>query len=85
MPGMDIRRPMMRCTRCRAWQSIHPKDVGDAACGGCGGELEEIDMQAHVAATPRATRTCSHCGVTFECPSAADATVCPTCAPPKAA
>lgn len=82
----NINRPMMRCKRCTAWQSIHPKDLmAGAVCGGCGGELEQVDMQAHVAATPVASRTCVLCSKTFECPTAADATVCPTCAPPKAA
>ena len=43
-----ISRPMMKCAKCRTWQTISPDATnGEVVCGGCGGELEPVDWDAH--------------------------------------
>ena len=52
-----IQRPMMKCKKCGAWQTIMPiapfaTDDLAPPCGGCGGELERVDWEAHRKSQP---------------------------------
>lgn len=49
--GGQITRAMVRCTLCRAWWSTAGRD--DLAMCPCGGLLELVDMEAHIAALPQ--------------------------------
>jgi hypothetical protein len=52
-----IERAMMRCAACRRWWSVGPGEVMKCACGG---DLEIVDMKAHIASLPQGGATHSH-------------------------
>lgn len=44
-------REMCRCVDCKRWQSTDGKNT---TCGGCGGDLEIVNMDEHYKTLPRA-------------------------------
>ena len=51
--SFPIYRPMMRCRTCRRWWSGEPQNGHVQHCA-CGGDLESVDMAAHISALPYA-------------------------------
>jgi hypothetical protein len=45
----NIYRQMTRCTICKAWWSTS----GELTSCPCGGDLEAVDMEKHIAGLPR--------------------------------
>lgn len=57
MPTTPYERALCRCSQCKAWVSVGPS--GSRVCPRCvaedsfiKGELEDVDMQAHMATLP---------------------------------